>query len=118
MEEITFDSLTPLMSETHDAIYDKYLNNWSSLDEKIADLPQEEEILVNYFEVLMAKLWFKYLIVNPAIPEHLFSVFMKDFLLRYFKSMETLYSEETVPKELISYIETIHIPNEEKLRAK
>jgi len=117
IETMSFENITLLISKTNNDLYDKYQNGFILFDRNTVELSDDEEILTNYFRLLIAKLFLQYMINYSKISEEDFAVFMKEFLLNYFEGMDTMY-DEIVPKELITFIEKIKIPNEEKLRAK
>ncbi|HVA98143.1 MAG TPA: hypothetical protein VNG53_04550 [Bacteroidia bacterium] len=117
METMSFENITPLIAKTSNDLQDKYQNGFILFDRNTVELSDDEEILTNYFGLLIAKLFLQYMINQSQISEEDFAVFMKEFLLNYFEGMDALY-DEIVPKELITFIEKIKIPNEEKLRAK
>ncbi|MBC7863604.1 MAG: hypothetical protein IAF38_11550 [Bacteroidia bacterium] len=85
---------------------------WKELNEKVGALPEQERVIIKYFNLLLLKLYLRYAFLDSAYFEIIPKTISKQLLLNYFNGMNNLYDKEVVPAHLISYLNDIEIPDE------
>jgi len=113
-EKSSFEEMLPYTGEFRKVIkpnFDKH----NELDKKVEALSPEEKAIYEYFNLLISKAWTYYMVKNPNFPHHALQEYMKEFLPKYYKSLNALYDKELVSPKLIAHIESIKIPKIEQI---
>ncbi|HEX7413067.1 MAG TPA: hypothetical protein VF411_03395, partial [Bacteroidia bacterium] len=113
MESFSFEELAPHLSSINKEIYTEYEAKFKALNEKVNALSDEEQIILQYFNLFIMKLFICRAISNTASTR----IFLRDYIVQYYKDMNVFYEKEIVSQSLIERIKSIKIPNEEKLLA-
>jgi hypothetical protein len=116
-KKISFANMLPHFAGAYENMHIEHDKKYKELNEKINTLPEQDQITIEYFNFLLLKLYLCYIFQDVTFSSIIPKTYMKQFIVGYLDSMNKLYGKEVIPKLMLDHLESIKIPDEEKLLA-